>query len=224
MKTLFQMLLMFTVVGFMTACGGPEGQKVEAGAAKEEAKAATTAKAYTIDAGASQVNWVGAKPTGTHMGTLQISGGNLAVVNGNITAGEFTLDMGSITVTDLAAGEGKEKLEGHLKTGDFFEVEQHPKGTFAITSVKPAQGIEDATHEITGNLTMKGITKSVTLPANVNITDSKITAVTPSFTIDRTEWDIVYKSGSLADTAKDKVINDEIGLVINLAANAGAAM
>ncbi|MEL7019979.1 MAG: YceI family protein [Bacteroidota bacterium] len=224
MKTLFQMLLVIAAVGFITACGGPEGQKVQAEEAKEEAAAPTTAKAYAVDANSSQINWVGAKPAGQHMGTLKITNGNLAVVDGNITAGDFTLDMTSITVTDLEAGKGKEDLEGHLKTGDFFEVEKFPTGSFAITGVKPVTGTEGATHEITGNLTMKGVTKGVTLPANINITDGKITAVTPNFTIDRTEWNIKYNSASLVDTAKDKIINDEIGLVINLTANAAAAM
>lgn len=223
MKTLFQMLVLFTFVGFMTACGGPEGKKVEAEAAQTEAEAASTAKVYAVDSGSSMVNWVGVKPTGQHMGTVKVSNGNIAVVDGNITAGEFTLDMNTITVNDLEPGQGKEKLEGHLKTGDFFEVEKFNTGKFAITSVKPAQGIEDATHEITGNLTLRDITKSVTLPANVNITDNKISAVTPSFKIDRTEWGITFKSTTIG-TAADNIINDEIGLVINLTANAAATM
>ena len=221
MKTLFQMLLLCAITAF-TACGGPDGQKVEAETAKTEADVSAAAKVYSINSGASMVNWVGAKPTGEHMGTLQIKDGNLAVVNGNITGGQFTLDMGSLVVTDLEPGQGKEDLEGHLKTGDFFEVEKYPTGKFTITSVQPTTGVANATHEITGNLTMKNTTKSVTFPAKVNVSGNEISAVTPSFTIDRTEWGIKYNSSSLADTAKDKIINDEIGLVINLQANAAA--
>lgn len=224
MKTLFQMLLFVAFLGSFAACSSaPEGKQVEAKAAKEETKAPTTAKVYTVDTNSSQVNWVGTKPTGQHMGTLQLSGGNLAVVDGAITAGEFTLNMNSITNTDMKAGEGKEDLEGHLKNNDFFEVEKFSTGKFVITDVKTAEGIADATHEITGNLTLKDQTKSVTLPANVNITDNKITAVTPSFTIDRTIWGITYKS-TTAGALKDKAINDQIGLVINLTANAMATM
>jgi polyisoprenoid-binding protein YceI len=127
--------------------------------------------------------------------------------------------MNSIANSDLTAENGKEKLEGHLKTGDFFETEKYPTGKFEITSVSAASGVEDATHLIEGNLTMKGVTKSVKLPAHVAITDSKITAVTPAFTINRTEWGITFKSGIIG-TVKDKSINDEIGLVISLAADA----
>ena len=79
-------------------------------------------------------------------------------------------------------------------------------------------GIEDATHEIEGNLTLKGITKGVKIPAHISITEGKVSAVTPAFTINRTEWGINYKSGVIG-TAADKIINDEVGLVINLVAN-----
>ena len=117
----------------------------------------------------------------------------------------------------MKAGEGKEDLEGHLKTGDFFETEKFPTGQFVITKVAPASGQPNVTHNITGNLTLKGVTKSVTFPANVIAAGNKISAVTPAFKINRTEWGIKYGSGLLG-TPADKIIHDEIALVVNLQA------
>lgn len=218
MKFTNQFLTLLVLAIFAFACNSPAGEKAETGEAKEAATATNAAMMYEVQPTASQVNWTGSKPTGQHTGTLQISGGNLAVVNNNITAGSFTIDMGSLTVTDLE-GEQKGKLEGHLKSPDFFDVSSHPKATFEIVSVTAGSDVEDATHTITGNLMMNGNTKSVTIPANVNMANGKITAVTPAFTINRTNWDVKYGSG-LIGTAQDQLINDEVGLVITLVANA----
>ena len=120
-------------MGFMLSCSNaPEGKKVEAESAKETAKTSQSATVYTVNTASSAINWVGSKPTGQHSGTLNLSSGNLAVVDGNITAGEFVLDMNSIANADMAGQEGQQKLEGHLKTGDFFEVENYPTGNLKL--------------------------------------------------------------------------------------------
>ena len=209
----------FSMILLLAACAdAPEGQKVEANdaVATETVEVASDAMTYTIDTENSVINWVGSKPGGEHMGTVQLTSGELSVNGENLTSGEFVLDMTTITDTDLE-GEKKAKLEGHLKTGDFFEVEKFPTASFEITGVEATTETPDATHHITGNLTMKGVTKSVTLPAKVEMTEEGLMASTPKFTINRTEWDITYKSGILG-VAKDKAIHDEIGLQIELAA------
>lgn len=218
MKANLSLIALIILTGFFTACNqSPEGQNVEAGEAQEVTAAA--GNSFQVDPQASAINWTATKVTGQHNGTLQITSGSLTVNNGNVEGGSFTLDMNTITVLDLQ-GEDKAKLEGHLRSGDFFEAGQFPTGTFEITSVSPASGNPEITHQITGNLTLKGITKSVTLPANVIVTGEKVSAITPAFTINRTEWGINYNSG-IINTAKDKIINDEIGLVINLTAVKG---
>ena len=148
--------------------------------------------------------------------------GDLQAKGDNILGGQFVVDMKSITNTDLEAGKGKEKLEGHLKSADFFDVAQHGRATFVITGSKPATGEGDATHTITGNLTIKGISKSVSIPVNVAVVENKLTAVTPAFVIDRTQWGVQYGSSSIAGLAKDKIINNDIALVLNLEATASA--
>lgn len=219
MKNLMVLFLSVAMLGFVTSCSNsPKGEKAEATAAKgEAAKASAAAKTYTVDTGASSVTWTGTKPTGSHHGTIKLSNGTLSVKDGNIEAGSFIIDMNSIECTDLKAGEGKEKLEGHLKNNDFFEVEKFPTGMFTITKVEAVAGGGDVTHNITGDLKMKDITKSITFGANVAAAGNALSAVTPAFKVNRTEWGITYKSG-ITGTVKDKMINDDIALVINLQA------
>ncbi|MEO1514010.1 MAG: YceI family protein [Bacteroidota bacterium] len=220
MKSLFQCTLIVLALGLFMACGNsPEGEAAQTSDETQEAAApATSAVKYTVDTQNSSIMWTGTKLTGSHTGTIKLSGGEMAVAEGNLTAGSFEMDMNTIENTDLKAGEGKEDLEGHLKTGDFFEVEKFPSASFVITGVSPVTGKEGVTHSITGNLTLKGEAKSVTFDANVAVLSDRINAVTPAFTINRTEWGINFKSGILG-TVKDKAIADDISLVINLVAN-----
>lgn len=221
MNTTIKFLLALCCVVVLAACGNaPAGEKVEAEEAVETpAETSTTAISYNVDTEASQVNWIGAKPTGDqHTGFIKLNNGELFVENGNITGGSFEINMNSISVTDDMPADKKARLEGHLKTGDFFEVENFPTGKFEIASVEAVSGVEGATHKVTGNLTMKDITKSVTIPVKVELTENGLMASTPSFTINRTEWDVMYNSGVIG-TVKDKLINDDVALTLNLSAS-----
>ena len=97
---------------------------------------------YNIDAANSTVKWVAKKVTGAHEGTVAVQSGNLEYTDGLLSGGEFTIDMTAIAVTDLK-GNMAGKLEGHLKSADFFDVENHPTATFKITSVT-SRGVEGA--------------------------------------------------------------------------------
>lgn len=223
MRTSIKLLVLALVLGMTTACNNaPEGQKVEAEEATNTPTTTSTAPAgsatYAVTPQASQIIWTGAKLAGKqHTGTIAIQSGEVVVNGGNIVGGKFVLDMNSITNLDQKAGEGKEKLEGHLKSADFFDAENFPTGTFEITSATSVSGQEDVSHNVSGNLTLKGITKSVTIPVKVNIGNHQFAAVTPQFTIDRTQWDVKFNSGVLG-TAKDKIINDEVGLKLTIRA------
>lgn len=221
MNTTIKFLLAFCCVVVLAACGNaPAGEKVEAEEAVETpTETSSTAISYNIDTEASQVNWIGAKPTGDqHTGLIKLNSGELFVENGNITGGTFELDMNSIAVLDEMGDKMKAKLEGHLKTGDFFEVEKFATGKFEIASVAVAEGVEGATHNVTGNLTLKDITKSVTIPVKVELSENGLAASTPAFTINRTEWDVMYNSGVIG-TVKDKLINDDVALTLTLSAS-----
>ncbi|MFJ1261371.1 YceI family protein [Capnocytophaga canis] len=172
--------------------------------------------AYTV-APRSVIEWVGSKPAGKHNGTVNVSEGTVNVENKSIVSGEFVLDMNSIVVLDLAAGDGKEDLEGHLKgTGKedaedhFFNVKKFPTAKFVFKSF-------DGTN-VTGDLTVKEITKEVTFPATVSVTDSEVVIDSQSFTINRTDFGVNYASKSIFDNLKDKFINDDIELVVKVKA------
>ena len=222
MKRFFYLL---AVTAMFAACSSPEGQEVDSSAAvdvdAEDMKTTTMAAAqYNVDPAVSVVNWEGAKPTGTHTGTIPVTNGQLMVAGDKIVGGKFVLDIRQLTNTDMPAAEGGDKLVGHLKSADFFDVEKYPMADFTITQVQPITDSEDGrTHDITGNLTMKGETRSITVPATVSMDGGMLKAATPKFTIDRKEWGMNYGSSSIVGLAKDKMINDEVGLEIMLVAN-----
>ena len=208
-------MIVLLAISMMVSC--KNNDKAEKATTKPavETKATTTGDNYNIDIATSIVKWTGTKPTGSsHQGTISLSGGSLKVSNGTITGGEFAIDMNSLSA-EMESKEDKGKLEGHLKSGDFFEVGKFPVGKFVITSVKAVAGRNDATHEITGNLSLKDKTHSITFPAHIGIVGNKVMAQTPSFTINRTNWGVSFNSGILG-TAKDMLINDDVALVITL--------
>ena len=221
MKTLFQTLFVFAIASYFVACSSaPEGEKVDAQDAKEnvDTPKAPTTVSLQADAGTSLVEWVGTKTAGEHSGTMKLKSGELQIEGEKLVGGSFVLDMTSIEVTDL---EGKDKtdLEGHLRDNDFFEVTKHPEGKFEITEVKEQTGENGQTHVIGGNLTLKDSTKYVELPAAVSFENNVLKATTPQFTIDRTQWGIVYKSSKVGDM----MINDNMGIKIALETKAPEA-
>lgn len=175
----------------------------------------------------TKIMWEGAKPTGTHKGTIGISGGEVFVSNGAVTSGNFTLDMNSITVTDLT-GEEKTNLEAHLKgtaekgADDFFNVTKFPTGKFEITGVE-ASTAAGANANVKGNLTLRDKTNEISFPANVTVTDSTVTVTAAKFNIDRTKWGVNYGSKNIFKDLGDKFINDEIALEIQFSGKVAPA-
>ena len=172
------------------------------------------ADVYTVDLAKSKIVWVGRKITGQHTGELKIASGSLTANGKVLNGGNFVMDMKSMTCTDLDASNGG-KLLGHLKSDDFFSVEKNPSSKFEITKITPA-GADKV--NITGNLTIKGITSAVSFPANVVQKADVIVAVANSVKIDRTKYDIKYGSKSFIAGIGDKAIDDEFELNINLVA------
>jgi len=156
----------------------------------------------------STVTWKGYKFAGSHHGNISLKSGALIFDGDQLTGGEFVVDMATISVEDLEAGKGKEKLEGHLNTDDFFGTANHATANLVFTNVK-ASGKNS--YNVTGDLTIKGITKPVTF--DVSVYGSKATA---SLKVDRTNYDIHYGSTNFTDTLKDKAIYDEFDLVVDL--------
>lgn len=225
MKNTFLIMLSFLSIALTTSCKKAAGDKAVVSEAAEVKASMGTSLA--VDLAGSSINWEGAKPTGSHTGTIKLSGGEVKMDGRQLTGGSFTLDMNSINVTDLEGGK-KAGLEAHLKgtaegkEDHFFNVPQHPTGQFDITKVVKLDGDETATHMIYGNLTLKGMTKEIGFKALVGIGDGRIEVTTPAFTIDRTQWGVNYNSKSVFSDLGDNFVNDEIGLSITL--KAGKAM
>jgi len=168
-----------------------------------------TAQTKKVDVAKTKISWVGKKVTGAHEGTVSLKEGNLVFNGKKLTGGTFTVDMNSIQVTDLKAGQGKEKLEGHLKADDFFGTDKYPTAKLNFTKVAAKQ---NGLYTVTADLTLKGITKPITFDITVN--GNKATS---ALKIDRTKFDIKYGSGSFFDSLGDKAINDEFELAVELA-------
>lgn len=208
MKKLF---IVAGAVAFFAACTSPKANTEAEEAVEVEDVAESTASEYVVNAAESTVAWEGSKITGdNHTGNIGISMGTMSVEDAAIVAGNFVLDMSSISVSDEGMDdETKGKLVGHLSSPDFFSVEENKTASFEIAS-----GSADS---LTGNLTIKGITKAITIPYTLSAQGDAAT-VTSSFSIDRTQWDVKYGSGSIFDGLGDKAINDAIEFDITLKA------
>lgn len=167
---------------------------------------------YDIDASTSTIQWKGSKIVGGgHEGFVKLKEGGLQVTDGVITAGKFTIDMTTISNTDLEGGM-RDKLVGHLNSADFFDTAVHKTANLAIVSA-------DAQNNVKANLTIKGITHEVTFPATVNESNGTVTA-TANITIDRSKYDVRYGSNSFFDNLGDKAISNDITFVVTLKGSA----
>ncbi len=155
----------------------------------------------------SKVVWKGYKVTGSHEGVIALKSGSLTFSDEKLVGGEFEIDMNTIICTDLE-GEYKGKLEGHLKSDDFFGVENNPTATLDFQQVK-ATGKNS--YEVTGDLTIKGKTNPIVF--TMSVYGNKANA---SLKIDRTKYDVKYGSASFFDGLKDKAIYDDFDLVVDL--------
>ncbi|NSL86831.1 YceI family protein [Chitinophaga solisilvae] len=174
------------------------------------------ATSFVVDKQLSKVNWVGKKVTGQHSGTINIAEGKLEVENNVLKGGSFSLDTRSIAVTDIKDADGNAKLVGHLKADDFFSVDKFATASLVITKVA-AKG--NGNYDITGNLTIKGITNPITFPATVTVNGGKLTGKA-DLKVDRTKYNIKYGSKSFFEGIGDKAIYDEFELNVVLTANA----
>ena len=166
-----------------------------------------TAQNKKIDLTKSSVNWLAKKVTGKHNGTVNFKEGTLVFKGDKLKGGSFTVDMTSLTSTDLT-GEYQGKLNGHLKSDDFFGVEKFPTATLGFKKIaEKAAGV----YTVTADLTIKGKTLPVTFDLNV-----KGNTATTTFNIDRTKYDIKYGSGSFFDNLGDKAIDNEFELNVTL--------
>lgn len=156
----------------------------------------------------SVLKWTGSTFIKSHFGTVNFEGA-LGIFEGKLVSGDLTFDMNTINTEDLNGGK-KQKLDDHLKGEDFFDVEKFSK---AYLKIKNYDG-----KNITGDLTIKEVTKEISFPAILEITQNSIIGKA-NFTINRTEYGIIYSSGNFFDLAKDRIISDEIKINVSIKAS-----
>ncbi len=205
-----QFLLMALVCIVFAACqNNPEGDKAKTTSAVDST-ANTAGMELMIDTAQSTIKWTGRKVTGQHTGTVKINSGSVFLNDGQLSGGTFIIGMNSISNTDLNGdADSKAKLEGHLKSADFFDTEKHPTSTFEITSVKD---LGNNKVSISGNLTMRGVSKNVTFDATITEVAETVFKASADFNINRKDWGVAYKG------MQDDLISDEINFKINLVA------
>lgn len=169
----------------------------------------------SIDTEQSQITWKGYKVLGSHTGYVSVKDGDFQMQDGALVGGSFMIDMTSITCTDLE-GEYADKLVGHLKSDDFFGVANFPTASFNITQVI-SRGTPGS-YKIVGDLTIKEKTQQIKFNANISEEDGQNIAVA-DVTIDRSDFDVRYGSGSFFDNLGDNTIYDEFDLSIRMVLN-----
>lgn len=174
-----------------------------------------TAADFNVDKEASKVEWHAEKVTGKHDGFVNVKSGYINIDKTMIKNGEFVIDMKSITDVDIEDAGYRTKLENHLKSEDFFGVEKFPEAKFVITKVEKKGKMQN----VTGNMTIKGITQKMTFPAEVMISQDALTA-TATIKIDRSKFNVQYNSKSFFDIEAlgDKMIYDEFTINLHLVA------
>ena len=169
---------------------------------------ATADNIYNIDNTQSQITWTGREvSTSSHYGTLDFVSGTFEISNGSIVNGQFVVDMTSINNQDME-GDSKARLEGHLKSDDFFSVESYPTASISINS---SELISDGKWNVLGALAIKGFTH----PVNFEMISSE-DGWSANLVFDRSKYDVRFRSGSFFENLGDKLIYDDIELSINL--------
>lgn len=161
------------------------------------------------DIAKSTINWKGYKVAGSQSGIINLKNGELKFEEGKLIGGYFEIDMASIHCTNDISNKMKAKLEKHLKSADFFGVEKYPTSKFIISKVASRGTPGD--YKITGDLTIKETTKEIKF--NAHYEDN---AATAKITVDRSDFDVRYGSGSFFGNLGNKTIYDEFDLEVNL--------
>lgn len=200
-------------------------------AATSEAKEVNTSDAehlLQVNLTSSKIEWIGTKVTTHHNGTINIKSGELKVDGDHLVGGSFIIDMPTLIAMD-GDENSNNKLTGHLKSDEFFDVSKFPESKFEITAVKPFSGsvvldselgqeeiseykVSDPNVIVSGNLTIKDVTKNIEFPAKVSFSGAGATAIA-KFSIDRTQWGINYKG------APDNLVRNDIWFGISLSAS-----
>jgi polyisoprenoid-binding protein YceI len=174
---------------------------------------------YILDFNKSSIVWNAKKVTGSgHTGTVRVSSGVIYVKGNAGITGKVKIDMNAMVITDIADAGTNANFLNHLKGDDFFNTVAFPDAMFEVTSMQVAKGNNGTTHKVTGNMTIKGITKSVSFPAKITGGGNQV-FVEGEVAVDRTQFDVKYGSTAFFDNLGDKAINNVFTLTLKLVGN-----
>lgn len=204
-----------------TSCSN--GTKADEAVTREaqEVEVITEATDYELVEG-SYLKWRGFKSfvASEHVGTIGVQSGTFAVSEDKLVGGTFSIDMNSISNEDIEDEGKRGYLEGHLKSQDFFFVDSFPTAVFEIVEVRE-EATDEASSVVVGNLTIRGITNSIEFPANVTVEEGSVQFTAPTFSIDRTKWNVKFhdkEDATIAETLKEDLIDHSIELTVNVSA------
>jgi polyisoprenoid-binding protein YceI len=228
----FRLLSLLLSVGlFLCACtNAPDSDKATTTEAKEVTTGSAANEVWKINTSDSKIEWVGTKVTGYHTGTIPLKEGDVFVKNGDVVGGSFVMNAKDMVVSGPKSVDeaSNKKLLGHLKSADFFDVEKYPEAKFELTGLNSYSGsmtdttdprqeeineykVTNPTHLVSGNLTIKGVTKNIEFPGQVSVKGDVAEAVA-KFNINRKDWGITYPG------KPDDLIRDQIHLGIHIVA------
>ena len=171
---------------------------------------------FKIVSSNSNVEWTGRKVTGAHNGTIGIKEGNFILNDGKVNEGKIVIDTTTIKILDVTDPATNTQFAGHLASDDFFSIDKFPIAIFDILSVKE---IADSTFYLEGNLTIKDITHTVGFEATLE-NNSKAITLSGKLVIDRTKYDIRFRSGNFFKDLGDTLIYNDFELDFNITAEA----
>ncbi|WP_207515356.1 YceI family protein [Longitalea luteola] len=207
-------------IAVMSSCGdsAPEGDK--ATIQEQQATAEAQGTQFTVDTADSRIRFVGHGVGKNHPGKFKLSSGTVAVANNQITGGSFTIDIKSMDL-EQKGGMFDSKLRPHLMSGDFFDANKFGTAKFDITSVQPytpnstdTSIVDGANFRISGNFTLRDVTKNISFPARVDLDGNTLKAKS-NFDIDRTQWEMRYGNDK---TLGDKFISEKVNIELDLQA------
>lgn len=217
-QTSIGLSLMSLLFGFTACNDAPKGD--DATITEKQQASTATGQTYIADTAASRIRFNGRGVGKNHPGVFRLSSGKVAVANNQITGGDFVINIKSMEL-EQKGGMFDEKLRPHLMSGDFFDANKFGTARFEITKVEPYQAnkgdssiIEGANFNISGNFTLKDVTKNITFPARVDL-DGNVLKAKGNFDIDRRQWNMNYGNDK---TLGDKFISETVNIELDLQA------
>jgi polyisoprenoid-binding protein YceI len=202
------------------SCGDRASSGDDATIQEKQQTAEAKGTDFMVDTTASRIRFTGYGVGKNHPGVFKLSSGTVAVSNNQITGGNFVINIKSMDL-EQKGGMFDAKLRPHLMSGDFFDAEKFGTAKFEITSVQPYKAnsadtsvVEGANFMVSGNLTLRDVTKNVSFPAKIDLDNSTLKARS-DFDIDRTQWQMRYGNDK---TLGDKFISEKVNIELDLQA------